>query len=183
MRSPRPADDPRWSTCSPNMKPHCRRHLQRCLLWMFTWYDTGKRSRGTANPSATRPVPGGDGSDLGLAALKAKRETFWSRCVIRGISPSAQRSAQNDTTKAGNRGDDRPPLSREHSFSGSASIDASEIFDHYEQELFTSVVALAEREGKLFTCWLSRRAMCLRHYDDGGRASNPVVWFAVSPTS
>jgi hypothetical protein len=37
---------------------------------------------------------------------------------------------------------------REHSFSGSASIEASEVFDHYEQELFTSVVAVAEKEGK-----------------------------------
>jgi hypothetical protein len=37
---------------------------------------------------------------------------------------------------------------REHSFSGSRVHDANEIFDHYEQELFTSVVAVAEKEGK-----------------------------------
>ena len=37
---------------------------------------------------------------------------------------------------------------REHSFSGSMQIDADEVFDHYEQELFTSVVAAAEKEGK-----------------------------------
>jgi amino acid transporter len=37
---------------------------------------------------------------------------------------------------------------REHSFSGSRVYDADEIFDHYEQELFTSVVAVAEKEGK-----------------------------------
>jgi hypothetical protein len=37
---------------------------------------------------------------------------------------------------------------REHSFSGSRVYDAAEIFDHYEQELFTSVVAVAEKEGK-----------------------------------
>jgi hypothetical protein len=37
---------------------------------------------------------------------------------------------------------------REHSFSGSRVFDADEIFDHYEQELFTSVVAVAEKEGK-----------------------------------
>ena len=37
---------------------------------------------------------------------------------------------------------------REHSFSGSRVYDATEIFDHYEQELFTSVVAVAEKEGK-----------------------------------
>jgi amino acid transporter len=37
---------------------------------------------------------------------------------------------------------------REHSFSGSAVVEASQVFDHYEQELFTSVVAAAEKEGK-----------------------------------
>src|SRR5579864_5124222 len=37
---------------------------------------------------------------------------------------------------------------REHSFSGSTVYDAGEVFDHYEQELFTAVVAVAEKEGK-----------------------------------
>jgi hypothetical protein len=37
---------------------------------------------------------------------------------------------------------------REHSFSGSASLDSGDIFEQYEQELFTSVVSLAEKEGK-----------------------------------
>ena len=37
---------------------------------------------------------------------------------------------------------------REHSFSGTEVIEASQIFDHYEQELFTTVVAVAEKEGK-----------------------------------
>jgi amino acid transporter/nucleotide-binding universal stress UspA family protein len=37
---------------------------------------------------------------------------------------------------------------REHSFSGSSVFEASQIFDHYEQELFTAVVAVAEKEGK-----------------------------------
>ncbi|HKU19979.1 MAG TPA: APC family permease [Terriglobales bacterium] len=37
---------------------------------------------------------------------------------------------------------------REHTFSGSMQMDANEVFDHYEQELFTSVVAAAEKEGK-----------------------------------
>jgi len=37
---------------------------------------------------------------------------------------------------------------REHSFSGSSVLDATEIFDHYEQELFTTVVAVAEKEGR-----------------------------------
>ncbi len=37
---------------------------------------------------------------------------------------------------------------REHSFSGSRVMDTTEVFDHYEQDLFTSVVAVAEKEGK-----------------------------------
>ena len=37
---------------------------------------------------------------------------------------------------------------REHTFSGSTLMETSEVFDHYEQELFTSVVAVAEKEGK-----------------------------------
>jgi amino acid transporter len=37
---------------------------------------------------------------------------------------------------------------REHTFSGSTVFDASRVFDHYEQELFTAAVAVAEKEGK-----------------------------------
>src|SRR5579872_4122984 len=37
---------------------------------------------------------------------------------------------------------------REHTFSGSTVMEATEVFDQYEQELFTSVVAVAEKEGK-----------------------------------
>ena len=37
---------------------------------------------------------------------------------------------------------------REHSFSGSAVMEATQVFDHYEQELFTAAVAVAEKEGK-----------------------------------
>jgi amino acid transporter len=37
---------------------------------------------------------------------------------------------------------------REHAFSGSTVIDASQVFDHYEQELFTGAVAVAEKQGK-----------------------------------
>jgi amino acid transporter len=37
---------------------------------------------------------------------------------------------------------------REPSFSGSAVMEADQVFDHYEQELFTAAVAVAEKEGK-----------------------------------
>jgi len=37
---------------------------------------------------------------------------------------------------------------REHSFSGNQTMDSAEIFEQYEQELFTAVVNLAEKAGK-----------------------------------
>jgi amino acid transporter len=37
---------------------------------------------------------------------------------------------------------------REHSFSGISVFEAAQVFDHYEQELFTAAVAVAEKEGK-----------------------------------
>jgi amino acid transporter len=37
---------------------------------------------------------------------------------------------------------------REPSFSGSSVMEARQVFDHYEQELFTAAVAVAEKEGK-----------------------------------
>jgi nucleotide-binding universal stress UspA family protein len=37
---------------------------------------------------------------------------------------------------------------REHSFSGSTVVEATDVFDQYEQELFTNVVAVAEKEGR-----------------------------------
>jgi amino acid transporter len=37
---------------------------------------------------------------------------------------------------------------REHTFSGSSTIDSGELFEEYEQQLFTKVVELAEKQGK-----------------------------------
>jgi amino acid transporter len=37
---------------------------------------------------------------------------------------------------------------REHAFSGSTSYDSEELFEEYEQQLFTKVVELAEKQGK-----------------------------------
>jgi len=37
---------------------------------------------------------------------------------------------------------------REPSFGGGSVMDATQVFDHYEQELFTAAVAVAEKEGK-----------------------------------
>ena len=37
---------------------------------------------------------------------------------------------------------------REHTFGGSTRFEADQVFDHYEQELFTAAVAVAEKQGK-----------------------------------
>jgi hypothetical protein len=37
---------------------------------------------------------------------------------------------------------------REHSFSGREDVESSDVFKKYEQELFTAVVAVAEKEGR-----------------------------------
>jgi hypothetical protein len=37
---------------------------------------------------------------------------------------------------------------REHTFSGNSTIDSGELFEEYEQQLFTKVVELAEKQGK-----------------------------------
>lgn len=37
---------------------------------------------------------------------------------------------------------------REHSFGSNTMFEASQVFDHYEQELFTAAVAAAEKEGR-----------------------------------
>ena len=37
---------------------------------------------------------------------------------------------------------------REHSFSGNTTLDSAEVFEHYEQQLFSAVVSMAEKAGK-----------------------------------
>jgi amino acid transporter len=44
---------------------------------------------------------------------------------------------------------------REHSFSGTTSLDTDQIFEQYEQELFTAVVGVAEKEGKTVSLLLA----------------------------
>jgi amino acid transporter len=44
---------------------------------------------------------------------------------------------------------------REHSFSGSTTIETDQIFEQYEQELFTAVVGVAEKEGKTVSLLLA----------------------------
>jgi amino acid transporter len=76
--------------------------------------------------------------DNTLVAVRDPRNLYYLRQVL----------AKTDTTKTDVVVMTSRIYHREHSFSGNVVMDTSEIFERYEQELFTSVVAVAEKEGR-----------------------------------
>src|SRR5579872_1747478 len=73
-----------------------------------------------------------------LVAVRDPRNLYYLRDVLRSVDTNRQ-----DVVVMTSR-----LYHREHTFSGSSEVDASQVFDHYEQELFTAAVAVAEKEGK-----------------------------------
>ncbi|MFI5069573.1 MAG: APC family permease [Terriglobales bacterium] len=73
-----------------------------------------------------------------LVAVRDPRNLYYLREVLR----------RTDTTKQDLVVMTARLYQREHSFSARTVFEATEIFDHYEQELFTAAVTVAEKEGR-----------------------------------
>jgi amino acid transporter len=116
---------------------------------IFTWseHQAHKQAKGHpeqleqfrvfGNPELTEETVGVRPGNV-VVAVRDPRNLFYLRKVLQDTV-----TAKQDIVVMTSR------LShREHSFGGNIIYEAKDVFDHYEQELFSRVVAVAEKEGK-----------------------------------
>ncbi len=116
---------------------------------IFTWSEKHARKlamgkpeqleqfRVFGNPEMTDETVGIRRGNV-LVAVRDPRNLYYLRAALHAVDTSKQ-----DVVVMTSR------LShREHNFGGNVVYDAKDVFDHYEQELFSRVVAVAEKEGK-----------------------------------
>ena len=116
---------------------------------IFTWSEHHERKKAHGHPEQmeqfrvfgnpelnTQTIAARPGNVL--VAVRDPRNLYYLRNILQRVD-----TTQQDVVVMTSR------LShREHSFSGNVMFEAKDVFDHYEQELFTRVVAVAEKEGK-----------------------------------
>jgi hypothetical protein len=116
---------------------------------IFSWSERRERIRRHGKPEQLDQFRVETDQELDLKALGAKpgnilvavrdpRNLYYLRSVL-GKTDTTRQDVVVMTARL---------FHMEHSFSGTARLDANEVFDHYEQELFTTVVSVAEKEGK-----------------------------------
>jgi len=89
------------------------------------------------NPELSSDTVGARPGNI-LVAVRDPRNLYYLRSVLHKTD-----TAKQDVVVMTSR------LShREHNFGGNTMYEAKDVFDNYEQELFTRVVAVAEKEGK-----------------------------------
>jgi amino acid transporter len=117
---------------------------------IFTWSEHhAQRERGGAaheqveqfrvfgNPELTSDTVGVKPGNI-LVAVRDPRNLYYLRSVLQ----------RTDTTKQDVVVMTSRLSHREPNFGGNVLYEAKDVFDHYEQELFSRVVAVAEKEGK-----------------------------------
>jgi hypothetical protein len=116
---------------------------------IFTWSEhrTRKERQGQpeqleqfrvfSNPELSDETVGVKPGNV-LVAVRDPRNLYYLRSTLQKVDTTKQNVVVMTSRLS----------HREHSFGGNIVVDVKEVFDHYEQELFSRVVTVAEKEGK-----------------------------------